>query len=150
VTHISTSSTSLEVAERDGFFRELARQLAEEPWVRAATVADYPLLSGHRSAELRLDGQSDPVSLVYSKVIPGFFEALGIGVMQGRGFVAGDEPGAPDVAMVNELLVSRFFGGTDAVGRRLWWPGTDGAADRVFEIVGVVRDTKTQDHLGEP
>jgi putative ABC transport system permease protein len=34
------------------------------------------------------------------------------------------------------------------VGRRLWWPG-NGGADRAFEIVGVVRDTKTQDFLGE-
>jgi len=149
VTHISTSSTTLEVAERERFFREVAERISEEPWARAATVADYPLLSPHPSAELRLGGQSEPVPLVYSKVIPGFFEALGIEVLQGRSFVAGDTLGAPDVAVVNERLARRFFPGEQPVGRRLWWPGANVGADRAFEIVGVVRDTKTRDFLTE-
>ncbi|UCF21325.1 MAG: ABC transporter permease, partial [Gemmatimonadota bacterium] len=150
VTHISTSSTTLEVDDRDGFFREVARRLGDEPWVRAATVADFPLLSPHPSAELRLDGLSDPVTLVYSKVIPGFFDALGIEVLRGRGFQAGDTIGAPEVAVVNERLAQRFFPGELPLGRRIWWPGRAGAADRQFEIVGVVRDTKTQDFLADP
>ncbi|HSG81471.1 MAG TPA: ABC transporter permease, partial [Gemmatimonadota bacterium] len=123
VTHISTSSTTLEVDDRERFFREVAEGLSAEPWARAATVADYPLLSPHAAAELRLDGQQDPVSLVYSNVIPGFFEALDIDVLQGRGFMAGDTSGAPDVAMVNETLAEQFFAGVNPVGRRLWWPG---------------------------
>jgi predicted permease len=149
VTHISTSSTTLEVEDRDRFFREVARRLGEEPWVRGATVADYPLLSQHRSAELRVEGQTDLVPLVYSKALPGFFETLGIEILQGRGFVAGDETGARDVAVVNERLARRFFPGEEPVGRRVWWPGPDGA-ERVFEIVGVVRDTKTQDFFADP
>jgi predicted permease len=149
VTHISTSSTNLEADEREGFFREVAERLGEEPWVRAASVADFPLLSPHASAQLRLDGQSDPVQLVYSRVIPGFFEALDIDLVQGRSFVAGDTTGGPDVAMVNQLLVDRYFAGEQPVGRRLWRPGVDGAADRMYEIVGVVRDTKTRDFLAE-
>lgn len=150
VTHISTSSTTLAVEERDRFFREIARQLGEEPWVHRATVADYPLLSPHRSAELRIEGQTDPVSLVYSNVLPGFFETLDIEVLQGRGFVEGDEAGARDVAVVNERIIRRFFTGEEPVGRRIWWSGPDGGADRVFEIVGVVRDTKTQDFFADP
>jgi predicted permease len=150
VTHISTSSTTLKAEERDRFFRETARQLGEEPWVRGATVADYPLLSPHRSADLRLDGRTDPVSLVYSMVLPGFFETLDIAVLKGRGFVPGDEGGTRDVAVVNEALARRFFAGQEPVGRRLWWPGADGAPDRMYEIVGVVGDTKTQDFLANP
>jgi predicted permease len=150
VTHISTSSTTLKPEERDLFFREVARQLGEEPWVRKATVADFPLLSPHRSAELRLDGHTDPVSLVYSMVLPGFFDTLGIPVLRGRAFVPGDETGTRDVAVVNEALARRFFAGQAPVGRRLWWPGSDGAADRVYEIVGVVGDTRTQDLLAPP
>jgi predicted permease len=149
VTHISTSSTTLEVEERERFFREVAERVAEEPWARTATVVDFPLLSPHMSAQLRLDGQTDPVPLVYSKVIPGFFEALDIGVLQGRSFVAGDTTGANDVAMVNESLARRFFPGEQPVGRRLWWPGAAEGEDRAFEIVGVVRDTKTRDYLAD-
>ncbi len=147
VTHISTSSTDMEPGDRDRFFRETAARLAEEPWVTTATVADYPLLSPHASAELLLDGQDEPAPLVYSRVIPGFFEALGIEVRQGRGFVDADEAGSLDVAVVNEELARRFFSGQSPVGRRLWWPDQEDGTDREFEIVGVVGDTRTQDYF---
>ena len=48
--------------------------------------------------------------------------------------------------MVNEALARRFFTGGKALSRRLGWP----AEDRSFEIVGVVRDTKTEDFFAEP
>ncbi len=150
VTHISTSSTDLEPGERDRFFRDLAARLGEEPWVRSATVADYPLLSPHPEDDLLLDGQEEPTSLVFSKVIPGFFDAMGIEVTGGRAFADADEAGSRDVAMVNEALARRYFADASPVGRRLWQPGAEGEADREFEIVGVVRDTRTQDLFVEP
>lgn len=150
VTHVSTSSTDMEVGDRDRFFRELAERLSEEPWVRSATVADFPLLSPHSSAELLIEGQTDRVSLVYSNVIPGFFEALGIEVLEGRTFVRTDTTDSRDVAMVNEALARRFFQGKSPVGRRIRWPDGNGGTDRGFEIVGVVRDTKTEDLFAEP
>jgi predicted permease len=148
-SYVSTSSTGVEVEERDRWFRELAARLTEEPWVRAATVADNALLSPHSSADFRLDGQLDPVPIVVSRVIPEFFDDLGIEVRRGRGFTAGDSTGAPDVAIINETLVRRFFAEGEPVGRRIWLPGAAGAEDRSFEIVGVVRDVKTRDFLAE-
>jgi predicted permease len=149
-SYISTSSTSVEPEERDLYFRELAARLSDESWVRAATISDNAPLSGHGSAELMLEGQTDPVSLVYSKVIPGFFKILGIDLLGGRRFTVGDTVGAPEVAIVNQAVVQRYFAGDDPVGRRVWWPGREGAEARVFEIVGVVRDAKVRDFLAEP
>ncbi len=143
---ISTSSTDLEVDERDAFLRRLAARLTEQPWVRSAAVTDYPLLAGHPEAELIPEGQSEPVMLVLSKVIPGFFEALGIELRQGRTFGEMDTADGRAVAVVNEALARRFFAGDEALGRRLSWP----EEDRDFEIIGVVRDTKTQDFFAEP
>jgi predicted permease len=150
VTHISTSSTTLEVSERDQFFRETARLVAEEPWVSTATVADFPLLSPHPSAEFDLDPGSNPVSVVYSRVIPGFFEALGIDVVRGRSFEPADTAGAFDAAMINERLAARYFPDVEPVGRRFAWPSGDDGAAQEFEIVGVVRDTKTRDYFSDP
>jgi predicted permease len=149
VTHISTSSTTLEPSDRDRFFREVPARLSEEPWVRSATVADYPLLSPHAATELRIDGQSDLTQLVYSRVIPGFFDALAIDVRAGRSFTASDTTGARDVAIVNQALVERFFSGREPIGRRIWWPSGDGT-EREYEIVGVVADTKTRDFMADP
>ncbi len=143
---ISTSSTDLEVGERDAFLRELTARLAEEPWVRSAVMTDAPLLSWHREVELVPEGESEAASLVYSKVFPGFFEALGIELRQGRVLAETDTAGGRDVAVVNEALARRFFAGEKALGRRLSWP----EEDRSFEIVGVVGDTKTEDFFAEP
>lgn len=147
VTHVSTSSTTLEPEEREGFFREVVDRIGEEPWVGAATVADYPLLSGHPEMEMRLEGRDESLPLVYSRVVPGSFEALGIDVLEGRSFVPADRDDAPGVAVVNAELARRFFDGR-AVGRRIWWPAVESRAEREFEIVGVVRDTRTQDYFG--
>jgi len=150
VSHISSSSTDVTIEGREQLFGQMAERLSEEPWVRAATVADFPLLQYHASADLRLDGQNDPVSLVYSRVLPGFFEALDIGVLEGRSFRDTDTSEGPDVAMINEALAQRFFPGASPVSRRLWWPGEDSESDRMFEIVGVVHDTKTRDLFAPP
>lgn len=150
MTHVSTSSTDVTVEDRERLYREMAERLGDEPWVQAATVVDFPPLSGHPTAELRLDGRSETVPLIYSKVIPGFFEALDIGVLEGRSFKRTDISESPDVAIINDSLARRFFAGTNPVGRRLWWPDQDSDQDRMFEIVGVVRDTKTRDLFVPP
>jgi putative ABC transport system permease protein len=36
------------------------------------------------------------------------------------------------------------------VGRAVWWQNYDESGDRSFDIVGVVRDTKTRDYFAEP
>jgi len=148
-THISTSSTQLEPEGREQFFDELRERLAEEPWVDAVTIAQNAPLSGQRSAEMRVEGQDEPVSLIQSKVVPGFFETLEIELLSGRSFLDTDTADANAVAVINEELARRFFAGREAVGGRLWEPGMDGEADREFEIVGVVRNAKPEDFLAE-
>ena len=149
-SYVSTSSAGVDVSDRERFFRVLTERLAEEPWVRAATVADSAPLSPHSSAELRLEGQTDTKLLVYSKVIPGYFETLGIEVVSGRSFEVTDSRNVGGVAVVNQTLAERYFAGADPLGRHLWWPGRDAAEDRSFEIVGVVQDAKPQDFVAEP
>ncbi|MGH9310048.1 MAG: ADOP family duplicated permease, partial [Vicinamibacterales bacterium] len=65
-------------------------------------------------------------------VTPGYFRALGVPIVKGRGFMAGDVEGAPRVILVNEALVRRYFSGEEAVGREL---------DR-GTIVGIVGDVR--------
>jgi len=149
-SYVSSSSTSVEVEGREQFFRELAERLAEEPWVRGTAIADAAILSPHSRAMLRIEGRSDAQRLTISRVNPGFFETLGINLVQGRSFAITDVAGAPDVAIVNQTLAARFFDGGVALGRRIAMPGRDGAEDRSFEIVGVSRDAKSRDFIAEP
>ncbi|MCG6957255.1 MAG: ADOP family duplicated permease [Gemmatimonadetes bacterium] len=147
--YISTSSTSVTEAERDLWFRTLAERLTEEPWVRSATISDQAPLTGHGSLDFQSDDVVDPVRTVISSGIPGYFHTLGMHVLRGREFTASDSLEAPDVAILNEAAVRRFFPGSDGVGRQIRQSSPDGPG-RVYEVVGVVNDARIQNYLAAP
>jgi len=78
---------------------------------------------------------------------PGFFEAIGIPVVEGRTFQRDDRPGAPAVAVVNQEFVRRYMPDISPIGQRLQLPGPEEKTYPV-EIVGVVGDNKFRS-LGE-
>ena len=122
-SYVSTSSTGVEVEDRERWFKALSDRLTQEAWVESATIADRAPLSFQGSADLLIDGQAEPTSLAISRVNPGFFEALKIRVVRGRSFVSSDDSASPDVAIVNEELVRRYFSDREPVGRWIRWPG---------------------------
>jgi putative ABC transport system permease protein len=69
-------------------------------------------------------------------VTPGYFAALGIPVLKGRGFTAADDERAPLVAIVNETMAARYWPGSSPIGRRVFLD------DEWREIVGIARDVK--------
>jgi hypothetical protein len=88
---------------------------------------------------MTIEGQFDlPDELdwfMLSIVSSDYLRVLGITIKRGRGLTERDRAGAPLAALVNESFVRRFYGGEDAVGRRLG--DRDG-----LEIVGVVGDVR--------
>lgn len=71
---------------------------------------------------------------------PGYFAAMGIAILRGRGFEVGDRLEAPRVVVLNETAARRSFPGEDPVGRRVTF-GVFGAPQE-WEVVGVARDTR--------
>jgi putative ABC transport system permease protein len=86
-------------------------------------------------------GTGDPPENVdyYQTVTSGYFETMGINIVKGRPFGAGDAIGGP-VVIINEALAKRFFKDTDPIGRRL--NPFFGPTPILFTIVGVARDVK--------
>jgi predicted permease len=66
----------------------------------------------------------------------GFVEAMGIPLLSGRSFVAGDIEGAEPVMVISEELARHHFPGTDAVGRMLY---SGSGSCRVVGVVGTVK-----------
>jgi len=86
-------------------------------------------------------GESAPVA-EQLMVTPGYFATLGIPLLRGRAFTESDDGTAPDVAIVNETMAIRHYGG-DAVGRWIQTGDPDPNATRI-QIVGMVADVKYQ------
>lgn len=73
-----------------------------------------------------------------NSVSPGYFDTVGMTILEGRGIEERDTFTAPLAIVVNESFVRRYLGGAAAVGRAIKM-GRDG---KTAEIVGVVRDAK--------
>ena len=63
--------------------------------------------------------------------------------MRGRTIGDQDTPNSPQVAVVNEAFVRKFFPNEDPIGKHFGFGDARNAGD--FEIVGVVEDAKYQD-----
>jgi len=72
----------------------------------------------------------------YNEVGPGYLSTMGIALVSGRDFTAGDDDTAAPVAVVNETMVQRFWRGKDPVGERLQ------VKDRWLRVVGVARNSR--------
>jgi len=74
---------------------------------------------------------------------PGYFEALGIPLVEGRTFTPRDQAGGVEVAVVDESLARREWPGESALGKRLKLNRPDGKGGWLT-IVGVVRPVRAQ------
>ena len=79
-------------------------------------------------------GEDNDVGLIAGS--PGFFESIGLGLLQGRYLNSQDLAENPPVAVVNESFARHYFGGDSAIGQRIRLGGM------VRQIAGVVRDAK--------
>jgi predicted permease len=113
------------------------------PGVEVAGLAGYlPLSLDSSSRGVKVDGYiprkgENPYSL-YTHITPGYFQSMGIPILQGRDFSPTDDRNSPSVIIVNEAFVRRFWPGQNGVGKRASVNGGGPAS----EIVGVVKDGK--------
>jgi predicted permease len=126
------------------FYRELLADLTATPGVVAAGAAlNIPGRVGPSGSywidHMPKNFTLDPTAGIYSVVTPGTLKALGIPLVRGREFNAGDTAGAPKVAMINETLARREFGTQDPIGRTII-AGYD--QEGPMTIVGVIGDVR--------
>ncbi|HEX8072781.1 MAG TPA: ABC transporter permease [Pyrinomonadaceae bacterium] len=131
---------------RAQLYRQVCERVAALPGVTAAgAVLTMPLggdtFSVGRSfiREGRPMTPEESANAAYYVATPGYFRALEIPVLAGRGFNEQDTAQAPMVVLVNETMARKFWPGESPVGKRITiW------RDEKFarEVVGVVGDTR--------
>jgi predicted permease len=124
-------------AEVQELYRRLVADLAAQPGVRGATLMMHAPL-GLSSAEGTVYAGDDAVRAGFNVVGPGYVTTMGIRLVRGRDFDAGDRAGAAPVVVVNETLARRLFPGADPIGQLVRL----GRESPPATIVGVAADTK--------
>ena len=85
----------------------------------------------------------DSIEADWDVVTPSYFEALQVGLAQGRAFTDNDREGAPFVAIINETMAARVWPGQNPIGKHLLQQtGREPGQVRTLEIVGVARNAK--------
>jgi macrolide transport system ATP-binding/permease protein len=83
---------------------------------------------------------TESVRIRSARVDEGYFDTLGIGIVDGRPFRRTDTSETPAVAVVNQTLASRYWPGRSAVGMR--FRVIEGTTTTWTQIVGVAADTR--------
>ena len=128
------------------YYRQLEDRLRALPGVNAEGLAVVAVLDDNEwDNTIAVEGystmQGESVDPHMQFVSPGFFEAMRIPILLGRGFDLRDDKGAPKTAIVNEKFARRYFGSASPIGRHVGMGGNPGTKLDI-EIVGVARDTK--------
>jgi len=126
----------------------LTNRIQAFPGVESAAAWEAGLLgsSGNISSvgPIHVDGYvpgpNEDLGATVNYVGLGYFQTLGISIVSGRDFTAGDELPNRNVAVVSATLAKHFFGETNPVGKHFI---PDGKPPEV-EIIGVAEDTKYQ------
>jgi predicted permease len=127
---------------RLAYFRTVLERARSSPGVRGAALSlGMPVISAGVDMSFRVDGlPPEPDATVFvNDVTEGYFAVTGTPLLRGRDFGPQDGPRSAPVAIINDAVVQRYFGGRDPIGRRV------SAGNRgTLEVVGVVATTKYQ------
>ena len=74
-----------------------------------------------------------------------YFSTVGLRIVRGRSFVAGDRVEGSKATLINETMAKRFFAGQDPIGKRWAYDEDTVRTQDAFVIVGVVEDAKYRD-----
>ena len=125
--------------------------------LRAGATDIIPLGGQHDDSVILAEGyQMQPgeslVSPLNMDVTPGYFETMGIPIVQGRSFDERDNETSPKVVIVDERLAAHFWPNRNPLGRRMYLPQNPQNLLKTDEhttwltVVGVAR-TLRYEHL---
>jgi predicted permease len=125
-------------------FQELEERVSRQPGViSVAQVGMTPMSGSGWNESLRPDSSNEPAKMsFFNRCGPGYLKTMGVGLIAGRDFDDRDNAAAPQVAIVNEAFAKTFYNSGNPVGHIFRVEGNAGQPDRVYEVVGLIRNTK--------
>jgi predicted permease len=115
--HVSPLDPSPAVAEQ--YYPALVAAIRQFPDVEAVGAGNQLPIGGSRRAGFVQLPDQPPIRIDDRSVLPGFFEAIGLPLKQGRFFTEADLTAGRPLVVINEAAAHRIFGNVPPVGRLL-------------------------------
>jgi putative ABC transport system permease protein len=124
------------------FYEQLLGKLRAAPGVKSAALAGVSILSGDEwDSSMNVEGHKaqdgEDMQAFMNSLSPGYFETMGIPLLEGRDFTRMDATEKTRVAIVNRRFAEHFFPGRSALGKHVGF-GTGPKSKLDIEIIGVV------------
>jgi putative ABC transport system permease protein len=141
-------------AQRVAFFDDMLASIRALPDVTSAAAAvTLPIGGDDFGATVYAEGQPLPAPgaerhVGYQIVSPGWFDTLGVRMLEGRDFTVNDGHHDAQVAIINHTMAEAVWPGQGAIGRRF----RHGTSDRSpwLTVVGVVADIRHRGPASPP
>lgn len=135
------------------FISELERSVLEVRGVETVGFSTAPpLTESVLAGGVQVEGApfGDLRFASYRVVSDRYFQAIGLPILEGRGFDARDAPGALPVTVVNRTMAERYWPGESPIGRRLRAADMDGGNAPWLTVIGVVGDARHWGYASDP
>ncbi len=122
------------------FYQQVVQRLQALPGVQSVgAVSRLPLSGSNSSRSFNVPGIEKDYEADVRVSTPGYFRAMRIPLLKGRGFSESDLNSSLNVALVNDALVRTVFPGQDPIGKQLTHFGPENLTLEIIGVVGNVR-----------
>jgi predicted permease len=146
VLHFDPAGAGYTIDRVPGLYRQIEDRFSALPAVTNVGLALYSPLEGDNWGECVIQQghpaphPGDKCGATWDRVSTHFLDSIGVSIVRGRGINEQDTASSPQVAIVNQAFVKRFFPKQDPVGQHF---GIDFVQySGSWEIVGVFNDFK--------
>ena len=150
-TNIDLRRTAVTEEGRQQAFAEVMARVRAVPGVTSASETFIvPMSNSDWNGRIVVGGTLQEVPTHFNQVGGEYFKTMETPLVAGRTFDSRDRIGTTAVAVVNETFARHYFNGALPLGQRFSLEPAPGEPPPVYEIVGLVRDTKYLDLREQP
>ena len=146
VLHFDPAGAGYTIDRVPALYRQIEDRFSALPGVTNVGMALYSPLEGDNWGECVIQQghpaphPDDKCGATWDRVNTHFLDSIGVPILKGRGITEQDTATSPQVAIVNQAFVKRFFPNQDPIGQHF---GIDDVKySGSWEIVGVFADFK--------
>ncbi len=153
VVHFDPAGAGYSAERLPALYRQMEDRFSALPGMASVGLAMYSPLEGNNWGECVIQqghpapGPNSNCGSSWDRVSIHFLDSVGVPIVRGRGFTEQDTATSPQVVLVNQTFVKRFFPKQDPIGQHFGidFPQYSGS----WQIVGVFADFKLNDPRDE-
>lgn len=143
ITNLDLSKLKLPAERRQPYKKELLEHIRAIPGVDSAASTSIVPISGDGWNNFVLIGPDHHKGLSnFTRVSPRYFTTMGTPLLEGRDFDDRDTANSPKVAIVNQTFTDKLLKGANPIGVEFQVDAYVGEARPVYQIIGLVKDSK--------